>query len=86
MNTTDPDAVTRSVLGLRAACSRFPKVQPAARFTATKSPSLQDVLHHERVSPSPQSRKAGWTLESGSRLHAVQGLRHRFHILALAFT
>ncbi|HSI61614.1 MAG TPA: hypothetical protein VLE43_00810, partial [Candidatus Saccharimonadia bacterium] len=27
-------------LGLRAACCRFPTVQPAARFTATKSPIL----------------------------------------------
>lgn len=35
-------------------CCRFPKVQPAARHTATKSPSLQDMRTYEQVSPLPQ--------------------------------
>ncbi|MEZ0276472.1 MAG: hypothetical protein ACAH88_16300, partial [Roseimicrobium sp.] len=40
--------------GLRAACCRFPSAQPAARITATKSPSILDTSPYERVSPSPQ--------------------------------
>ena len=61
------------LLGLLAACCRF----PTANLLARRVPWQKKTPIALRRSPSFLPSPAGWRMESGSRLHAVHGATHR---------
>ena len=71
----------RQPLGLRAACCRFGVTQPAATPTTPAPRAAAILLPHL---PRTSRLTAGCLGESGSRLHAVQGLMDNWSIHTLS--